>query len=148
MFKILSKKRINSLESDLNKVQTSLTDYQTKLDEATQMLMESRKENDSLREKVETLEKEIEEKATAEVEDDTNSVTIQVSDDLEKITPIVRYNPDVVDVMVELGFLSEGVLALSNERAVAYAIQVALINIAYDGLHQIIDSFEENSSDA
>lgn len=66
-----------------------------------------------------------------------NSVTLYVSDDLMKITPYVRVKDSMFDKMVETRFINDTV----TESAKPKAMQLALMQVAEQGLNQIIDSF-------
>ncbi len=86
--------------------------------------------------------KELEDKL-ADTNSDTNSVLIKISDDLTSIVPIVRYNPEILEKLLEMGYIRE----TGDAKHDGFAIQIALIDIAKDGLIQIIDAFSEPAGD-
>lgn len=82
---------------------------------------------------------ELEEKLrNSTISDDENTVTLVISDDMVTIKPIIRYNEDAPENLMQSGLLSD---ARSSSE---FAVQLALMTIAHDSLAQIIESFEED----
>jgi hypothetical protein len=66
------------------------------------------------------------------------SVTLKVAKDLESVQPIVKYNPDMFEKLVELQYLDD---THQNNK---FAIQLALMQVSFEALTQIIESFESS----
>lgn len=67
-----------------------------------------------------------------------NSVTLIIDDNLDKVTPIVRYKETAKEKLIELGYITDAALIKDN-----FAIQLGLMTIANEAVAQIIESFEE-----
>lgn len=70
-------------------------------------------------------------------ESSTNEVVTKISTDLTQVTPIVRYNPEIVEKLIELGYVND---ATAQDK---FAIQLALITVAQEALTQLVESFSE-----
>ncbi|MBG24004.1 MAG: hypothetical protein CMF22_11180 [Idiomarinaceae bacterium] len=123
-------------------------------------IKKQREENERLREEIEALtvqydglkevfdeltatsQKAIEEQAEAEKKLETltqaeNKIQLTVSDDLETITPFTSVKPEMWDTLLEAGMVSESVSGNSRR----FAMQLALLTIASEGLSQLIEQF-------
>lgn len=98
------------------------------------------KENQELLEKVESLEKKLE---AEKLRSDTDSVTIEFSDDFRVATPKIKYKSDTVEALVQMGIIRE----TGNEKQDGFQVQLALLDLAKDALLQILEAFEEDVSD-
>ena len=74
-------------------------------------------------------------------EDAETSASVFISDDLKTVRPVTKVKPSVVNKMVELGYLPY------NKRDDEFAINLAAMMIAYEGLEQLIFTFEESLRD-
>lgn len=83
------------------------------------------------------LKKEIEELKKLSVISDKNSVTLEISDDILSVKPVIKYSPDVFEKLFELGYLDD---SKNNPQA----IQLALLMVANEALSQILEAFSEN----
>lgn len=88
----------------------------------------------SLNKKIKELEEEVERLNNLSVKSNHNEVTIQLSDDLITITPVVRWKDSTEQKLIEIGALPDG-------ENTPYAIQIALMTMAYEGIQQIVESF-------
>lgn len=70
-----------------------------------------------------------------------NQVSFQINDLLTEVTPTVKWREEVVDSLVQSGFLN---IRDENNK---YAIQLALMTVAYDALSSIIDQFSAEVDD-
>mgnify|MGYP001085746288 CR=1 FL=1 len=102
-------------------------------------------ENNRIMGVVEELKQELSrlEKEQNRVFGDENSVVLNVDDDLTSVTPIVRVKQEMHDKMLQLGMINDAV----PHDAIPFAMQVALLNVAYEALDQIISSFDDGSSE-
>lgn len=76
------------------------------------------------------------------IEADTTEVTMKFSDDAAQVTPVVKYNPDVVEKLIELGYLND---ATAKDK---FAVQITMMTIAADAIDQILESFTEDVKEA
>jgi len=70
-----------------------------------------------------------------------NQVSFQINDLLTEVTPTVKWREEVVDSLVQSGFLN---IRDENNK---YAIQLALMTVTYDALSSIIDQFSQEVDD-
>lgn len=84
------------------------------------------------------LKKEVERLNNLTIVDNSTggSVTLKVSKDLESVQPVVKYNPDIFEKLVELQYLDD---THQNNK---FAIQLALMQVSFEALTQIIEAFE------
>lgn len=141
MFKIISNSRYNELLGQIEtlkfELQRSIENRQTVLEELHDANIKNLGLVSSLNamsEENETLKKKF------SVSED-NTVTLKISPDMEVITPIISYRADAFESLFQSGMLSDA--QAGNE----FAIQLALMTVAQDGLSQILSSFEEEISD-
>jgi len=134
MFKIVKSKTLR----DYDELVLALSNNNTKLsdmnDELHSKLFESDKRIVDLLEEINKLKR-----LTAESKTE-NSVTLVMDDNLQKITPLIRYKSNVFDTLFQNGYLND----TQNSNV---AIELALITVAADGLNQLIDSFAPNISE-
>jgi putative lipase involved disintegration of autophagic bodies len=64
------------------------------------------------------------------------SVKLDIDSDLKKVTPTIKYNEDVFEKLVELGYLNDG------QQGHTFSIQLALVVVASEALNQIIDTYQ------
>lgn len=95
-------------------------------------------EVEELKQKLQMLEEE-----QQRVFADENSVVLNVDDDLTSVTPIVRVKQEMHDKMLQLGMLNDAV----PSDSIPFAMQLALLNVAYEALDQIIASFDDATSE-
>nr|MDA3807835.1 hypothetical protein [Thiomicrorhabdus sp.] len=69
-----------------------------------------------------------------EVHDNETSVKIILDDTLEKATPIIKYNANITDKLIESGYLS-------HNDADKFAVQIALLTITEEVVGQLVSSF-------
>lgn len=67
--------------------------------------------------------------------DKENSVTIAISDDFAKITPIFRWKSDCPEHLFQAGYIQD------RDITNPIAIQLALATAAFDGLETLLDNF-------
>lgn len=72
-----------------------------------------------------------------------NSVTITISDDFDTATPTVKYKPEIHEKMMQHGLIRE----TGSDKQDAFAIQLALIDMAKDALLQLVNEFTEAIDD-
>jgi translation initiation factor 2B subunit (eIF-2B alpha/beta/delta family) len=115
----------------------------------TKKLRESRESLKNAHDTNETLQAEIKSlKNTISVMDERNKVLSEntfvkmlLDDTLTKATPVVKYNPAIVEKLIELGYIND---AMSEDK---FAIQIALLTISNEAISQIIESFEQEFDD-
>lgn len=90
-----------------------------------------KRENDSLKEQLALLTEKSQ----------TASVRLDFDETFENVTPVITFNKDKVEKLVELQYLSYSQI---DDK---FAIQLALIMMAEDTLKQIIDAFSEEKVD-
>lgn len=88
-------------------------------------------ENESLKEQIALLTEK----------SDNASVRLDFDETFEHVTPIITFNKERVEKLVELHYLNY------SQIEDKFAIQLALIMMAEDTLRQIIDSFSEEKED-
>lgn len=133
MFKLVSRKRFDELLMSefvaedrgryIEELLSSVADLEDKIAQANDELLQ-------LKTKYEKYENSTE-----------NSVTLKISQDMETITPIITHRDDAFESLFQIGMLSD---AQSGNQ---FAIQLALMTVASEGLTQILDSFEEEIVD-
>jgi len=78
-----------------------------------------------------------------EVVGNENSVTLTISDDFQTVTPYVKVNPDTHETMLQQGKINDSVAS----ESVPFAMQLVLLDIAYDALDQVISAFSKDEGD-
>lgn len=133
---LVSKKKYDELERLYHQ---SLNELEASRRETSKL---SSKHGDAGR-KIAELKAEIERLNELTIVDDSTggSITLKVSKDLESVQPVVKYNPEVFEKLVELQYLDD------THQNNAFAIQLALMQITFEALSQIIESFEANTSE-
>lgn len=102
--------------------------------EHTQALLEDReKEIETLRSKLNAYENGI-----SEAEAEQTSATFYVSDDIQEVKPVTRVSPNIINKLVELGYLS------SNKRNDEFSLNLAVMVLVSEALEQIVFSFEQD----
>lgn len=86
---------------------------------------------DNLAKRIDELEAGISEKA------DETTATLHISDDLETVTPVTRVRSETINKLVEKKYLPY------NKRDDDFAINLAVMLVAYEAMEQIVFSFEE-----
>lgn len=159
MFRIVKKSALNqlreresSLAERLNTAMESENDLRGKLKisynevenlraeliKIQEQAEEAFRDRDALSEKVSELENRVSQSA---LDPNKNTVTIQISDDFQTITPVVKYKKESAESMVHLGMISD------SEYESEFPVQIALMNIAHEGLSQILEAFEASDND-
>jgi thymidylate synthase len=87
--------------------------------------------------------KEVEDKL-AEAEASENQVRLSVNDELTVITPFTSVKPDMWETFVEAGMVSDTTVGEGRK----FAMQLALMTVAYDGLAQILEQFAPEPKEA
>lgn len=85
--------------------------------------------------RIDELESGISEKANE------TTALLHISDDLETVTPVTRVRTETVNKLVEKKYLPY------NKRDDEFAINLAVMLVAYEALEQIVFSFEEALKD-
>lgn len=115
MFKIVRKNTFHSIQQELDK--------------AEEELKKLIGENEKLAEEVKKLH-DLFNNASE------NSVRIDISPDIKSVTPSIKYNPEIFEKLVELGYLDD------TKQNHTFAIQLALIVVAHDAMAQILDTYQ------
>lgn len=68
--------------------------------------------------------------------DTENSVTLKISNDMEQVTPIVRYRNDAFERLFQEGMVDD------TQADNPFATQLALLTVASEALNQLLESFE------
>lgn len=68
---------------------------------------------------------------------DETTATLHISDNLETVTPVTRVRPETINKLVEKQYLPY------NKRDDDFAINLAVMLVAYEAMEQIVFSFEE-----
>jgi len=118
-----------------NEVLSKLQDAESKIESQEVDLAYKENELVESHETIRDLEKQLE-KSTIVESQYGGTVTIAVSKDLETVNPIVKYNPDSFEKMVELHYLDD------TQQNNKFAMQLAYMSIAKDALTQIVEAFE------
>lgn len=71
------------------------------------------------------------------VESESNEIILRISDDLESMTPVIRWKAGIGDKLYELGYLRD------VDNASNMAIQLALMSIGFEALTQLVEAFEQ-----
>jgi hypothetical protein len=90
-----------------------------------------KQENDSLKEQIALLTEK----------SDKASVRLDFDETFENVTPVITFNKEKIEKLVELQYLSYSQI---DDK---FAIQLALIMMAEDTLNQIINAFSEEKVD-
>lgn len=125
----------DALLAELTESQEKSRTLHSELDVARISLKEAKESLIAVREELEAL------KSKMVLSENSNSVLVEISDDMSTIKPIVRYNEQAGEAMFKAGLLND--VQIENP----FAIQLALITVTHDGLLQIIESFEEKIED-
>lgn len=68
---------------------------------------------------------------------ESTSITLRISDDLSSITPVTKVKSSTVNKLVEHGYLP------FNKRDNEFAINLAALLVANEGMEQLVFTFEE-----
>jgi len=117
-------------------VSTNVELYQ-KADEQTVRYKQLSEENENLKKERDSLKEQVEQLQKTFASSNENSVTLQISDDLTKVSPIVRFKPSTFDKFAELGYLKD------EQEGNTFAAQLALLTVVQEALTQILDSFTD-----
>lgn len=134
MFKFVKKKTIDGLRRDLDHISALQKHLES---ENTQYQHEIKDLIDKLKE-VEKANRELERQL--DVFSDESSVYLKISDDLQTVVPVVKVKEELKDKMLQLGYLNDA----TTQETLPFAMQLVLMNIAYEALDQIIAAFAEN----
>lgn len=115
---LVRKKKFRELESKYN-------DSEKELEEVKKRLKTKEKENETLASQL------------FEREESETAITLTVSDDLNTVTPITRYNPQIIRKLVETQYLP------SNKVDDEFAIHLAVMLICEEAITEIISAFEQ-----
>ena len=115
------------LKAAVNEVKESLFDERSRIVTLNESLRDKTTEIEKLKQRIEELEGLFS-------KSDKNEVTIQISDDFSTLTPKVSWKKETTGKLIEAG-------VLNDVSATATATQLALMDIAREGLEQIIESF-------
>ena len=107
----------------------TLTAIQQELDEAEQQLEQLMKENRDLSDEVKKLHELFNNAGE-------NSVRLDISNDVKTVVPTIKFDQDIFDKLVELGYLDD------SKKNHTFAMQLALIVIAHEALTQIIETYQ------
>lgn len=111
--------------SDSNRI----SELQHTIDDMQQELMKKNDELERLRLSVEEYEKET-------TSSTSNQLQFIISDDLETVTPIIKYKTGVEEKLIEKRILNDGSVS-------PYAIQIGLAIVVKDALDYIVESASE-----
>lgn len=106
-----------------------LSELQQTIDDMTSEIMEKDEELERLRLSVKEYEKET-------TESTSNQLQFIISDDLETVTPIIKYKTGVEEKLIEKRILNDGSVS-------PYAIQIGLAIVVKDALDYIVESATE-----
>lgn len=154
MFKVISTKRYKELTTLAQLSEETTAQNKEILDELTSVTEENKKLTelqtelsnsfteamDELNEKLKVAQEDLEETRNALAKE--NSVKLLVSNDLIHVTPIIRYNPVIIEKLIELKYLDDTIDYRKDGGKMA--VQLALLTIAKDATMQILDSFSED----
>ena len=138
MFKIVSTKRIDAYEASILRMRTLLEESNNTNKSNVDLCDAQKKEIDDLTRELASLKEELDTFKKKFVASEENSVTLKISKDLETITPIISYRDDAFEALFQSNMLSDA------HEGNQFAIQLAMMSIASDGLNQILSSFEED----
>lgn len=110
-------------------------ELQEKYDLLQEQNEESNEQIEELLCKVEELEQEKEELRKQSLIDDKNQVTLTISDDLQTITPVIKFKETANDILLKNGYAT----GTSDMQT-----QIGLMIVADEALNQIVSSFTED----
>lgn len=70
------------------------------------------------------------------ISSDQNYVKLNISENLQQITPVIGVRPDCFEYLFQEGLVDD--TKVGNQ----FAVQLALMSIAAEGLNQLLESFE------
>lgn len=117
------------LAQSLRKQATEIKDLKQKLDQ----VRASSPNIKDLEKKLDEAKLSLEEYQKKDHISDTNHIYFLISDDLQTVTPIVRYKDGVADKLVEQRILNDGDIS-------PYAVQIGLALVVRDALDLIIEN--------
>lgn len=134
MFKFIRSKRYRQIKEARELADKERHQALEQLEIAQEKLDELLKENNELSDEVDKLNNLF--NNASEV-----SVKLDIDKDLQKVTPTIKFNEQIFDKLVELGYLND------SQKGHTFSIQLALILIANEALEQIIETYKVNIDD-
>lgn len=144
-FKIMKRSTYDELQSHTRYLERTVNSLKEALQREEATLQRLREEYSHQQSAIEALNRRAEELEQLTINAQENEVTIFVKDDLVTLVPRIRWKPGVEEKLFELGYLSDATIADPSSKN--FAIQLSLMDIAYDGLKQIIEQFSETVED-
>lgn len=130
------------LETMRSRMNADAAQFQKKVDDIVEIAQELSTELAEKDDTIKELEAELENlRKNAVITEGKSSVTVELSDDLNSITPIIRYNEKAPESLFQQGLIDD------SQTENQFAIQLALLTLAHDGLLQLLESFEEKTED-
>lgn len=123
-------RKITEISVDMEKHIHNLTEELKELD------VNKTQEIYTLEEEVKALKKQL-----GAYEQEENSVTLSIDDTLTKVTPIVRYKAELLEKLIELGYVQDDI---KHDK---FAIQLGVLTVANEALNQIMEAFSEPMED-
>lgn len=143
----VTKKKYRQLEAAYNASVKERLDLETKYEMLRQQDYRKYEQNAALVDELYEKEAEIEslkaQLALQVTNTNNNSVTITISDDFDTATPTVKFKPEIHEKMMQHGLIRE----TGSDKQDAFAIQLALIDMAKDALIQLVNEFSEAIDD-
>ena len=137
MFRIVTKKTIDNLRHELNEICTEQQRIEEENTRYRQQVVDLYNKVSHLEATREELEKQL------GVFSDENSVHLTISDDLETVTPLIKVKEEMKEKMLQMGYLDDA----TSPDSTPFAMQLVLMNVAYEALDQIISAFAESVKD-
>lgn len=120
-------------KSTFNEVKQELEDARNTVNHLEAFLEEASNENERLQEKIKQYEEGV-----ANAEANQTSASFFISDDMSDVKPVTRVSPNIVNKLVEAGYLS------SNKTNDEFSLNLAIMLVVSEAVEQIVFSFEQD----
>lgn len=152
---MFNKSRINSLVSELERARDEISIMGDNLREMDRVITESKNQHaglevelanrdtiiTELNDKIEQMQLSIDEYQKSDHLSHNNHIYFMISDDLQTVSPIIRYKEGVEEKLIEQHILNDG-------NVTPYGIQIGLALVVKDALDLMVESATEAMDDA